>query len=217
MLALGADVVGALLMGTTTASADPRPTPDPVVDDTPAPTAPIRTGLAEDPPPVPVASPVAPRPDPPTLDPVVDDAPPSVRTGRVGDPAGLLTATAGAVEVPTANSAVPGASAPPATSGSGKASPPASAPTLAPAAAPNPLMTPAAPASPDSYTVLSGDNLWEIAAAQLATATGRDRASVGTAEVTTYWLRVCVANRNRVHSGNVNLIYPGEAIELPPI
>ena len=32
-----------------------------------------------------------------------------------------------------------------------------------------------------------------------------------------YWVAVCDANRARVRSGNLNLIYPGELIVLPAL
>jgi nucleoid-associated protein YgaU len=68
-----------------------------------------------------------------------------------------------------------------------------------------------------SYTVVPGDNLWEIAARHLAQATGRERAALTDGDITAYWARVCDANRDRIQSGDVNLIYAGEVIELPAL
>jgi hypothetical protein len=65
--------------------------------------------------------------------------------------------------------------------------------------------------------VVAGDSLWGIAAAQLAAASGRERATLSAAEIAGYWVRVCEANRSRLQSGNLNLIYSGEVVELPAI
>jgi hypothetical protein len=62
-----------------------------------------------------------------------------------------------------------------------------------------------------------GDSLWTIAASRLAQGTGRDTASLTTVEVTHYWVRLCDLNRSRLRSGDMNLIYPGEAIVLPTV
>ena len=67
------------------------------------------------------------------------------------------------------------------------------------------------------HTTAAGDSLWTIAATQLAQVTGRPAASLTTVEVTDYWERLCDLNRPRLRSGDVNLIYPGEAIVLPPV
>lgn len=66
------------------------------------------------------------------------------------------------------------------------------------------------------HATVNGDDLWSIAATQLAQISGRPIASLSNAEVAAYWQRVCDANRSRLHSGDVNLIYPGEQIALPP-
>ena len=57
-----------------------------------------------------------------------------------------------------------------------------------------------------------GDNLWTIASAELARRSGgvpTDR------EVARYWLQVIAANRATLRSGDPNLIYPDEIVELP--
>ena len=68
-----------------------------------------------------------------------------------------------------------------------------------------------------SVVVVPGDSLWGIAAAHLAATTTRPRAAISDAEIARYWVAVCDANRARVRSGNVNLIYPGELIVLPAL
>jgi hypothetical protein len=40
---------------------------------------------------------------------------------------------------------------------------------------------------------------------------------VASPEVTGYWQQVCAVNRGRLRSGDLNLIYPGEQVELPPV
>jgi hypothetical protein len=83
------------------------------------------------------------------------------------------------------------------------------APPPAPPASPAAVAAPSPPPapSPASYTVAPGDNLWTIAAAQL---------DANAAEVASYWNRVVEVNRTTLRSGDPNLIYPGETIELPP-
>jgi nucleoid-associated protein YgaU len=72
-------------------------------------------------------------------------------------------------------------------------------------------------ANATSYTVVAGDSFWEIAARHVANATGRDRASLTAGEIHGIWVRTCDANRTRIRSGDVNLIYPGEVVDLPSI
>ena len=70
--------------------------------------------------------------------------------------------------------------------------------------------------APSTVVAAHGDNLWDLAAAALARATGRERAALGDDEVARYWNVVCDANRATVRSGDVHLIYPGEVLVLPP-
>jgi nucleoid-associated protein YgaU len=81
----------------------------------------------------------------------------------------------------------------------------------------------AAPAQPApetpvqaSHVVVAGENLWTIARDHLAEARG-GAGEPTTREIAAYWLRVVEANRNRLRSGDPDLIYPGERIVLPPV
>jgi hypothetical protein len=65
--------------------------------------------------------------------------------------------------------------------------------------------------------VARGDNLWSIAAARLAQVRGRRAAELSDREVAAYWIRVVQANQGHLRSGNPNLIYPDEVVELPPV
>jgi LysM repeat protein len=92
-------------------------------------------------------------------------------------------------------------------------------PTTAPPA-PVPPSVPAGPAGPAApvpgrHVVATGDSLWTIAAAQLVGVTGRDRAALPEREIAPYWARVVDVNRAALRSGNPDLIYPGEIVELP--
>jgi nucleoid-associated protein YgaU len=67
-----------------------------------------------------------------------------------------------------------------------------------------------------SHVVVDGENLWTIAQDHLAEARGgADEPTLR--EVAAYWLRVIEANRNRLRSGDPDLIYPGERTVLPPV
>jgi hypothetical protein len=104
--------------------------------------------------------------------------------------------------VPTTTRAAPATTSSPTAT-----SPAATATTVLPA--------PAAPAQQPAghvHTVVAGDNLWTIAAAELSRQTGR----TSEADVRDYWLQVIDANRDRLLSGDPHLIYPGESIICPP-
>ena len=68
--------------------------------------------------------------------------------------------------------------------------------------------------SPNTVVVEKGDHLWKISAAHLADRYGRKPAS---AEVAPYWVEVIEENRATLRSGDPDLIYPGEVVELPAI
>ena len=86
--------------------------------------------------------------------------------------------------------------------------PPAPPPSAEPPAPPPPSPPPAAPALPDAHVVMPGDNLWSITAARVGT---DDRNAVGR-----YWARLVSLNRATLRSGDPDLIYPGETLQLPP-
>ncbi len=65
-----------------------------------------------------------------------------------------------------------------------------------------------------SHTVVRGDNLWRIAANHLATRFGRPATN---SEISPYWVAVIGANTATIRSGDPDLIYPGEVLELPPV
>lgn len=66
---------------------------------------------------------------------------------------------------------------------------------------------PSRPAGPAVHEVVAGDSLWGLAARRVGS---RDIQVVGA-----YWVRVVAANRDRIRSGDPDLIYPGERIVLP--
>jgi hypothetical protein len=149
----------------------------------------------------------------------------TVRTGLAGDPA--TTTDGPPTSVPVAsptNPVAPASGQGP--DGSHHRQPPSGAGT--PAAGPSPAAAPgaspqvAAGASPvppatATYVVAPGDSLWTVSAAHLAAMTNQPAGSVPDGAVASYWHRVCAANQPRILSGNVNLIFPGEQIDLPPV
>jgi nucleoid-associated protein YgaU len=67
--------------------------------------------------------------------------------------------------------------------------------------------------APDSVVVEAGDHLWKISEEHLATVLGRPAED---AEVDPYWRSVIETNRDRLASGDPDLIFPGETVTLPP-
>jgi hypothetical protein len=146
-----------------------------------------------------------PPPTSPTTAPVVIDAdhrdplsvpsrpPSSVRTGQAVDPP-------------------PAPSAPPVETAPVPSPPPTNAPLVPPVV---PIVS-SAPAAGATHTVARGEHLWSIAAGQIATATGTPPADLTPADIAPYWLRVVEVNRPRLNSGDPNLVFPGEVVELPP-
>lgn len=65
------------------------------------------------------------------------------------------------------------------------------------------------------HEVVRGDNLWDISATHLASASGRS--DLTDADIAPYWARVVAANADHVRSGNPDIIQPGEVIQLPSI
>ena len=68
--------------------------------------------------------------------------------------------------------------------------------------------------STDSTVVQPGDHFWKISARHLSGILDRDPAS---SEIAPYWRRVVVENTPNLKSGNPDLIYAGEVIELPAV
>lgn len=68
--------------------------------------------------------------------------------------------------------------------------------------------------APDRYTVTPGDHLWGIAERTLTAAWGR---TPSPGELLGYWRQVLAANASRLASGDPDLIFPGEVIDLPAI
>lgn len=67
-----------------------------------------------------------------------------------------------------------------------------------------------AESEPGTVVVERGDHLWKISANHL------EQHAPGEI-VAPYWRRVVDANTPRLRSGDPNLIYPGEVIELPAV
>jgi nucleoid-associated protein YgaU len=64
----------------------------------------------------------------------------------------------------------------------------------------------------ETVMVEPGDHLWKISQDHLDRELGRE-ARAG--EVAPYWLTVIEENRDRLRSGDPDLIYPGEVMVLP--
>ena len=79
-----------------------------------------------------------------------------------------------------------------------------------PATAPDPPR-----AGQSQWTVAPGDSFWSIASDRLAEATGRP---VGDRDIVSYWKQLVDVNRgNLVVPGDVDLIFPGQVLVLPPV
>jgi hypothetical protein len=72
----------------------------------------------------------------------------------------------------------------------------------------------ATPAAPATWTVAPGESFWSIAEEVLADAWGRPPTD---AEIDPYWRRLVAANRDRITSGNPDLIFPGQVFDLPAV
>lgn len=62
--------------------------------------------------------------------------------------------------------------------------------------------------------IVPGDNMWTLAESRLHAAMGRPPTD---GETGPYWRRVVQANRDRIRSGDPDLIFPGEVLILPPV
>ncbi len=65
------------------------------------------------------------------------------------------------------------------------------------------------------HTIIGGENLWLIAANQLAAITDRTLEEVPEVDIARYWERVIETNRGDLVSGDPNLVFPGEVITFP--
>lgn len=65
---------------------------------------------------------------------------------------------------------------------------------------------------PTVVTVMEGDHLWKISKRHLEE---RLAHQPGSGEIAPYWRTVIEENRERLRSGDPDLIYPGELIHLP--
>ena len=68
-----------------------------------------------------------------------------------------------------------------------------------------------------SHRVVAGDNLWTIARDHLSSKRSGGSGKPTNREVAAYWIKVVEANRDRLRSGDPDLIYPEEQITLPPV
>ncbi|MDH3605430.1 MAG: hypothetical protein OER12_00380 [Acidimicrobiia bacterium] len=64
-------------------------------------------------------------------------------------------------------------------------------------------------------TVRRGDHLWSLSESHLERVLGKT--DLGEHEIARYWVRVIAANKATIRSGNPDLIYPGEVVELPAV
>jgi hypothetical protein len=67
-------------------------------------------------------------------------------------------------------------------------------------------------AEAEHVVVMPGDNMWLLAERRLGDLLGRPAADH---EVAPYWLAVIGANKDRIRSGDPDLIFPGEVLVLP--
>jgi nucleoid-associated protein YgaU len=84
-----------------------------------------------------------------------------------------------------------------------------------PTTEPAPETPPPAPADtegPTEVVVVAGDHLWAIAERALAGRLGRPPSD---AEIVPFWTALIDANRDRLASGDADLVFPGETIVLP--
>jgi hypothetical protein len=65
--------------------------------------------------------------------------------------------------------------------------------------------------------VVQGDNLWTIARNHLAEVRGRPAVELSDRQIAAYWVTLVDANLGGLRSGDPDLIYPGEVVELPPV
>lgn len=81
-----------------------------------------------------------------------------------------------------------------------------------PAGAPDYLPIATGTDTPTTVVVEKGDHLWSITATHLEASTGLEPSA---SEITPVWVEVIAANRDRLRSGDPDLIFPGEIVVLP--
>lgn len=77
---------------------------------------------------------------------------------------------------------------------------------------PTTVATVSGPAEAEHVVVMPGDNMWLLAERRLGDLLGRPAADH---EIAPYWLAVIGANKDRIRSGDPDLIFPGEVLVLP--
>lgn len=65
------------------------------------------------------------------------------------------------------------------------------------------------------WVVEPGDHLWSIAARTVAEHRGVPVRDLAPRQIAPYWVRVVAANRDRLPSDDVDLVYPGDVVVLP--
>jgi hypothetical protein len=90
---------------------------------------------------------------------------------------------------------------------------PSPPPPPAPSATPPPLAPPTISPGRAVHVIVPGENLWTIARDHLRDLGVPD----DDATVARYWRTLCEANRASLRSGDVDLVHPGETLELPPV
>jgi hypothetical protein len=162
-----------------------------------------RPAAADPPPTTPAVAPVIVDADHRDRSTLPDLPPASVRTGRSVEPQPAPSAPT--IDITPSPPSPTAPIVPPTTTPPAPVMPPASA-TPAPA-----------PRMGATHTVAPGEHLWSIAATHIATSTGRATRHLTAAEIAPYWSRLVDMNRQRLRSGNQNLVYPGEVLDLPPL
>jgi nucleoid-associated protein YgaU len=88
----------------------------------------------------------------------------------------------------------------------------ADGPATAPVPAPTPAPAPVAPPPVGEVVAVAGDHLWGIAERALSARLGRPATD---REIAPYWIAVVDANRDRLVTGDPDLIFPGQTFVVP--
>ena len=89
------------------------------------------------------------------------------------------------------------------------------APIPASLEAPRRTAAPAPVPAPNTYVLRRGDNLWSVAARRVAEHTGQRATDLTAREISRYWVRLLDVNEPHLHSGDPDVVYPGQTILLP--